>query len=130
MNEKLKGFLEGLKSIWTMNKKWSFIAHTIFIWMCYVGSIWMFAQAFPETSMMEAGCVFGAFFVGATAIALLPGGIGIYPIWIAEVLLIYNIDFPAFGIFLWVIQTVLIVVLGLSSLFLIQRRGKVDSLHS
>ncbi len=130
VNEKLKGFLEGLKSIWTMNKKWSFIAHTIFIWMCYVGSIWMFAQAFPETSMMEAGCVFGAFFVGATAIALLPGGIGIYPIWIAEVLLIYNIDFPAFGIFLWVIQTVLIVVLGLSSLFLIQRRGKVDSLHS
>ncbi len=129
VNDKIRGFWEGLKSIWTMQKKWAFIFHTIFIWTCYVGSIWMFAQAFPETSMMEVGCVFGAFFVGATAIALLPGGIGIYPLWITQVLLIYNIDFAAFGIFLWVAQTVLIVVLGLISLFLIQR-GERDSLHS
>ncbi|HIP31589.1 MAG TPA: flippase-like domain-containing protein [Crocinitomicaceae bacterium] len=127
VNDKIRGFWEGLKSIWTMQKKWAFIFHTIFIWTCYVGSIWMFAQAFPETSMMEAGCVFGAFFVGATAIALLPGGIGIYPLWITQVLLIYNIDFAAFGIFLWVAQTVLIVVLGLISLFLIQRRRSVSN---
>ena len=59
---KLKGFSEGLKSVWTMKKKWAFIGHTFFIWSCYVGSIWMFAQAFPETSMMVVGCVFGAFF--------------------------------------------------------------------
>lgn len=127
VNEKLKGFLEGLKSIWTMKKKWAFIVHTIFIWTCYVGSIWIFAQAFPETSAMVIGCIFGAFFVGATAIAILPGGIGIYPLWITQVLLIYNIDFAAFGIFLWVAQTVLIVALGLLSLFLIQRQDKVIS---
>ena len=125
VNEKLKGFLEGLKSIWTMKKKWAFILHTVFIWTCYVGSIWIFAQAFPETGAMKIGCVFGAFFVGATAIALLPGGIGIYPLWITQVLLIYNIDFAAFGIFLWVAQTILIVALGLLSLFLIQRQDKI-----
>ncbi len=125
---KLKGFYEGLKSVWTMQRKWAFIGHTLFIWSCYVGSIWMFAQAFSETRMMVAGCVFGAFLVGATAVALLPGGIGIYPLWITQVLLIYNIDFAAFGIFLWVAQTVLIVVIGLLSLFLIQRQEKVEAL--
>ncbi len=123
---KLRGFWEGLKSVWTMQKKWAFIGHTIFIWSCYVGSIWLFAQAFPETSRMVVGCVFGAFLVGATAVALLPGGIGIYPLWVTQVLLIYNIDFAAFGIFLWVAQTVLIVVIGLISLFLIQRQDKIE----
>jgi len=122
---KLKGFYEGLKSVWTMKKKWAFIGHTLFIWSCYVGSIWMFSQAFPETSMMVVGCVFGAFLVGATAVALLPGGIGVYPLWVTQVLLIYNIDFAAFGIFLWVAQTVLIVLIGLASLFLIQRQDKI-----
>ena len=125
VQSKLKGFYEGLKSVWTMQKKWAFIGHTIFIWSCYVGSIWFFSQAFPETSTMAIGCVFGAFLVGATAVAILPGGIGIYPLWVTQVLLIYNIDFAAFGIFLWVAQTVLIVLIGLLSLFLIQRQDKI-----
>ena len=123
--EKVKGFWEGLKSIWLMKKKWQFLFHTIFIWTCYVGMIWIGAQAFPETANMSIGCVFGAFVVGATAIALLPGGIGIYPLWITQVLALYQIDFAAFGIFVWVVQTALIVVLGLISLFLIQRKIKV-----
>ena len=125
LNDKLKGFVEGLKSVWTMKKKWAFLGHTVFIWSCYVGSIWLLAQAFPETSMMEVGCVFGAFFVGASAIAILPGGIGIYPLWVTKVLLIYNIDFAGFAIFIWVAQTLLIVGLGLISLFLIQRQSKL-----
>ncbi len=121
-NEKIRGFYEGLKSIWTMRKKWSFIFHTVFIWVCYVAGIWVFAQAFPETRDISAGCVFAAFVVGAAAIGLLPGGIGAYPAWITAVLSIYNIEFAAYGIFVWVAQTIMLVVLGLLSLFLIQRK--------
>lgn len=124
VNEKLKGFIEGLKSIWTMQKKWAYLGHTLFIWASYVGSIWVFAQAFPETKAMTAGCVFGAFVVGAAAIALIPGGIGVYPLWITAVLALYQIEFAAFGIFVWVAQTALIVVLGLLSLFLIQLQSE------
>lgn len=127
VEEKIKGFIEGLKSVWRMDKKWLFLGHTIFIWSCYVGSIWIFAQAFPETSKMEIGCVFGAFFVGASAIAILPGGIGIYPLWVTQVLLIYSIDFAGFAIFIWVAQTILLIFLGLLSLFLIQRQSKIVS---
>ena len=124
--EKLKGFWEGLKTVWTAEKKWLYVAHTFFIWFCYVIGIWIFAQAFEETKDMSIACVFGAFVVGAAAIALLPGGIGAYPTWITAVLLMYGMDFPAYGIFIWVVQTALIVVLGLISLFLIQRKPKVN----
>lgn len=120
--EKLKGFLEGLKSIWTMKKKWAYLGHTFFIWACYVGMIWISAQAFEETKTLPVGAIFGAFVVGAAAIALLPGGIGAYPAWVSAVLVLYGIQFPAYGIFVWVTQTSLIVILGLISLFLIQRR--------
>ena len=125
INEKIKGFWEGLKSIWTMKKKWAYIGHTIFIWTAYVAGIWITAQAFPETKDMPMACVFAAFFLGAAAIGATPGGLGLYPLWITGALALYNIDFPAFGILAWVIQTVLLVVLGLISLFLIQRKIKV-----
>ena len=126
VNEKIRGFWEGLKSIWTMKKKWAFIFHTLFIWSSYVAMIWFSALAFPETANMPIGAIFGAFVVGAFAVALLPGGIGVYPIWITQVLFMYEIDFAGFGIFIWVVQTALIVVLGLLSLFLIQRQPKAE----
>lgn len=122
--EKIKGFWEGIKTVWTAEKKWWYLFHTFFIWFCYVAMIWISAQAFEETKEMTMACVFGAFVVGAAAIAILPGGIGAYPTWITAVLVLYSIDFPAYGIFVWVVQTGLIVVLGLSSLFLIQRQPK------
>lgn len=126
VNEKLIGFWEGLKSIWTMKKKWAFLGHTVFIWAAYVANIWITAQAFPETEGMSLGLVFAAFVVGAAAIGATPGGLGLYPLWITSALLAYGIDFKAFGAFLWVTQTVLILVLGLSSLFLIQRKPKLS----
>ena len=126
VNEKLLGFYDGLKSIWTMKKKWAYIFHTVFIWVCYVGSIWIAALAFEETKEITIGCIFGMFVVGAAAISLLPGGIGAYPAWLTAVLLIYGIDFAGFGIFTWVGQTLMLVILGLISLFLIQRQPKFE----
>lgn len=125
VNEKLNGFWEGLKTIWTMKKKWQFILHTIFIWACYVGMLWVAAQAFDVTQNISVGTIFGMFVLGAAAIAAVPGGLGLYPLWLTMVLKqAEGIDYPAFGIFVWVTQTGLIVVLGLLSLFLIQRQSK------
>jgi uncharacterized membrane protein YbhN (UPF0104 family) len=127
VNEKLLGFWEGLKAIWTMKKKWAFLGHTVFIWSCYVGSLWVTAQAFPQTENMPIGLVFAAFVVGAAAIGATPGGLGLYPLWITAALAAYGIDFKAFGAFAWVTQTGLLVVLGLLSLFLIQRQPKQNT---
>lgn len=125
VNEKCRGFWEGLKSVWTMKKKWAFIGHTLFIWTCYVGMFWVTAQAFPETTNIPIGCVFAAFVVGAAAIAAVPGGLGLYPLWVTAALAAYDIDFAAFGIFIWSTQTGLMIILGLLSLFLIQRQPKL-----
>ena len=122
VNEKLKGFWEGIKSVWTMKRKWSFVLHTLFIWATYIGMMWAAARAFEETRNIPIEAVLGAFVVGAAAIALLPGGIGVYPLWVTAVLGIYEIDFAAFGIFVWVSQTLLILVLGLLSLAILQWR--------
>ena len=127
VNEKLLGFWEGLKAIWTMKKKWAFLGHTVFIWSCYVGSLWVTAQAFPQTENMTIGLVFAAFVVGAAAIGATPGGLGLYPLWITAALAAYGIEFKAFGAFAWVTQTGLLVVLGLLSLFLIQRQPKQNT---
>lgn len=127
INSKLRGFWEGMQSIWTMKKKWAFLFHTVFIWLTYIAMIWFSALAFPETSGLPVAAILSAFVVGAAAVAILPGGIGVYPFWITQVLLIYNVDFMAFGIYIWVIQTALLVVLGLLSLFLIQRQSIIDS---
>ena len=62
--------------------------------------------------------------VGAAAVALFPGGIGAYPMWVTQVLLIYGVTFKGFGIYIWVVQTSLLIILGLLSLFLIQRQPK------
>lgn len=122
VNEKLRGFWEGIKSVWTMKRKWSFVLHTLFIWATYVGMMWASAMAFPETKDMPIEAILGAFVVGAAAIAILPGGIGIYPIWVTAVLAMYDIDFAAFGIFVWLAQTLLLLVLGLLSLAILQWR--------
>lgn len=126
VNSMLKGLWEGLTTVWTMKKKWAFLFHTIFIWTCYISMMWICALAFPETASMPIGCVFASFVVGAAAIAAVPGGLGLYPLWVTLVLESYNIGFEAgFSIFMWVVQTILIVVLGLLSLFLIQRQPKL-----
>ncbi|MBX2871529.1 MAG: flippase-like domain-containing protein [Saprospiraceae bacterium] len=120
IQQKVLGLWEGLTSIWKMEQKWPFILHTFFIWACYVSGIWIFAQAFPETAYMPIGAILGAFVVGAAAIALLPGGLGAYPLWINAVLALYDIHFAGYGIFMWVCSTAFYIVLGLASLFLIQ----------
>lgn len=125
--EKFLGFYQGIKSIWTMKKKWTFIAHTIFIWTAYIIALWIFALAFEETADIGIDTVFGIFLVSAVAVGLLPGGIGAYPAWVTKVLAMDGVNFPALGIFAWGAQTLAIVVLGLLSLLLIQRQPKQES---
>ncbi|MDN5211252.1 lysylphosphatidylglycerol synthase transmembrane domain-containing protein [Fulvivirgaceae bacterium BMA12] len=123
--QKIMSLWEGLRSFQKMEQKWRFTGYTFFIWICYVGGVWIFAQAFNETANMPVESVFGVFVVGAAAIAILPGGLGAYPLWVNKVLVLYGIHFAGFGIFVWVVTTVLMIVLGLTSLFLIQRKKEL-----
>lgn len=116
--ELLTGILEGVKTILQLKQRMAYIGHTLFIWLCYVGMIWICSFALPETAGLEIAAVFAAFVVGAAAITATPGGIGLYPLLVASVLTdLYGIENAgSFSMLAWSALTLFTIIVGLFSL--------------
>lgn len=117
----IKGFLSGVASILTMKNKGWFIAHTMFIWLMYFLMLYFNFFALEETSDISFSAALTAFVLGGLAMALTNGGIGAYPIAIQAALSIYGYSEAvggALGWITWVVQTILILVLGAGSMLL------------
>jgi len=118
----INGLVEGSISIFRMKKKWPFIFHTIFIWVMYVLMFYAVTFAIPETTYLPFEAVIVGFVAGALSMAVTNGGLGVYPVFVASALILYNIDdnpSRAFGWIMWTAQTIMIIVFGgLSFLFL------------
>lgn len=116
------GVKEGVISIVHMKNKWSFIAHTLFIWIMYIMMFYISVYVLPETSEISFGVVITAFVVGSMTVAFTNGGFGTYPFLVAEILVLFHIPETvgtAFGWIVWTSQTVLVIVSGsLAFLFL------------
>lgn len=115
-------FWEGIKSILTMEKKVAFVAHTLLIWVLYVGMIYVIIGAFEQTQSLSFGAVMVCFVMGTLSYATTNGGVGAYPLIIQQTLLIYSIDSIvglSLGWLIWIAQTLMIVVLGLISFVLL-----------
>lgn len=116
------GILDGMKSILKMRKTFAFLCHTVFIWAMYICMFFLIKYAIPETQNLGFGAIMVAFVVGSFAISITNGGIGVYPIAVGAVLLLFGISKEAgeaFGWIVWGTQTLLnLVIGGLSMLFL------------
>ena len=114
-----KGVLEGVKTIFKLKQRTAYIAHTLFIWFCYVSMIWVCSFTLLETANLSVNAVFAAFVVGAIAISATPGGIGLYPIMVAAVLTnLYGIENAgSFSMLAWTSLTLFTILAGLISLF-------------
>jgi len=126
--KKIKGFKEGVWSLFQMKNKWLFLFHTLLIWVSYIFMLWIAIFAFPETSTLDLTAVLTTFVVGSIAITFTNNGFGSYPFLVAQILLFYEISAPigtAFGWVVWIVQTILILVLGLISLFLLPILNKL-----
>jgi len=126
----IKGLIEGVVSVFKMEKKWAFIFHTFFIWLMYVLMFYVVTFAIPETTNLPFEAIIVGFVVGALSMALTNGGLGTYPVFVAGALILYNIeDNPAraFGWIMWTAQTLMVLLFGgLSFLLLpIYNRNKV-----
>lgn len=109
------GLLVGVKSIFSMKKRWAFIFHTFFIWVMYLLMFYTVCLALPETASIGLGAVVTGFVVGALSIATTNGGLGTYPVGVQQVLILYGIaSNPAltFGWLMWTAQNVMILVFG------------------
>ncbi len=118
----VEGFVEGLKSLAKIKRPVWFVFHTLFIWTMYWMMTWVVFFSLPETSHLglDAGLLVLAF--GTIGIILVQGGIGIYPLLVAEILTIFGIAKTtgyAMGWLLWSGQTLMIIAAGTIALILL-----------
>jgi len=93
IKEILLGILDGLKTIYKMERKWEFILHSILIWFFYILMTWMVVFALEETSNLTF--IDGMFLLvigGLGMAAPVTAGIGAYH-WITSMGLVYVYGF-------------------------------------
>ncbi|MFT4680898.1 MAG: hypothetical protein ACI9YU_000731 [Flavobacteriales bacterium] len=115
----LAGLLDGVLSIIRMEKKWTFIAHTAFIWFMYMLMFYVAFYALPETSNVPIAGILASFVMGGLSIVLVQGGIGVYPLSIALVLSLYGLSTTTgltLGWIIWTGQTIMLIGWGAISL--------------
>ena len=78
--------------------------------------------ALPETIDLPFEALLIGFIVGAITISATNGGIGIYPFSVSMVLISYGVSKEsslAFGWIMWTAQTVMVIVFGSLSFFIL-----------
>lgn len=126
----LKDAITGVLSIFKLKNPLGYIAHTLLIWLCYIGMFVFPFYALPETSNVGWACIFMGFVAGSIGVVFTNGGIGSYPLLVGLVIAFYiKGDYPddaqgignALGLLIWISQTFMIVILGLISLVLLPK---------
>lgn len=136
LQELARGFGQGLQSVFRTRHKGGFILHTFLIWGAYVGMFQLGFHALPETAVVPTAGVMAGFVAGAIGIVLVQGGIGVYPAFVALIVSIYMLppvggglirpEALAMGWLLWLVQTLMLIILGGVSLLLLALKRSPD----
>lgn len=129
--ERAKGFAEGLMSIRKLRSPLEFIFHSVFIWVCYIGMVYVSFPALAETENLNFLAAMAALFCCGFAIVLAPGGVGFYPLFMQFVLTMYGVEATigyAFGSLAWAAQMAATFAGGIISLILITILNKEPAL--
>lgn len=113
------GLKEGFATILHLKKRKKFIAHSIFIWSCYLFEIYIGFSALDATSSLGIAAAFSVLSLATLAMIVSPGGLGAFPIAVQQVLLIYSVDNISFGWLMWGVTTGIIILVGIISFGLI-----------
>lgn len=122
INLMIKGVFEGLSTIKHMKKKGAFLMHTIFIWCMYLGQIYLGFWGLDSTASLGIGAACSVLSLATLSMIVTPGGIGSFPIFVMQTLMIYGLTSAqgkAFGWLMWSASTGLIVLVGFVSLLLL-----------
>jgi len=122
-----KGIIAGLKSIKTLEKKWEFIAHTVFMWLCYIFMTWVVVFAIDNTSHLTFGDAIFLLVIGGFAmVAPVPSGIGAFHYIISRGLAFVqgvNLEDGAlYAILTHESQMILILIVGTIATYMIFRK--------
>ncbi len=113
----LKGIVDGLKTIYKMERTWEFVLHSVLIWLLYIMMTWMVVFSLEETSGLTF--IDGMFLLvigGLGMSAPVTAGFGAYH-WITSRGLVYVYDFPlelggAYAILAHESNSLLTIVMG------------------
>jgi uncharacterized membrane protein YbhN (UPF0104 family) len=131
----IKGLFDGVLSVFKTKNPVAFIGHTLFIWILYIVYFGICFFALDETSHVPPTGILLAFLAGSIGISLTNGGIGIFPLVVGVVIEYYLKDKygdqalgigRALGAIIWLSQTLLLIVLGVFSFFLLPKNYSKD----
>jgi uncharacterized protein (TIRG00374 family) len=124
----LKGVWAGVISVrYLKNKKW-FIFHSIFIWVMFLLSVQIGLWALNETSGYSIKVALSVLTTGSLAMIIpTPGGIGVYPIFVQQTMLLYGLKESigfAFGSLMWGVQFFQMLLSGFVALLVLPYLNK------
>lgn len=131
--EKTKSFMLALVSVKDIENKGQYLALTVSMWLAYLLMFYVIYRAFPETAGLPMMSAVACLFFGSFAVVATPGGIGVFPLAIQGILVLYNVDPTmggAVGTLSWGVQTLGTLAGGLGSLALLNllnKNGKRDA---
>jgi len=124
----IRGFIDGLRSVANLKRPWLFIFQSAFIWVLYYLGMYTALFAFPFTSDLGAGAALFLLVAGGLGMsAPVQGGIGAYHLLVKEGLVLYGVTAEsglAFAFMLHGLQLILVIILGIASLFLLFSASK------
>ncbi len=125
-----EGVKDGLMSVSRLRNKWSFIFHSLFIWCCYLGGTYLGFYATLGTDGLPFSTAFPVLAFASIGMIITPGGIGAYPDFVKNVLMLYGIsEGVAFanGNLQWIAQTAIILMVGFICLALLPYFNKKEN---
>jgi len=122
INNFFKGIGQGFIAIRSLKKRNQFIAHTLFIWAMYLLQIYVGFKAMEHTLELDMRAACSVLVLVTFSMILTPNGIGLFPIFVSETLILYGINGAygtAFGWLIWGVATSIILVVGFICLLLL-----------
>lgn len=122
-------FIDGGKSIIHLKKKWLFIFYSILIWICYLLMTYIAFLTIDATYHLPLDAAFAVLALGTIGMIIIQGGIGVYPIIVSQVLLLYGVDKVggySLGWISWTIQTVIVLILGLIGFIILSQKNNYE----
>jgi glycosyltransferase 2 family protein len=110
------GIVQGLISVRNLKDRKGFILHTIFIWTMYLLQIYVGFKAMDATMGLGLKAACAVLSLSTLAMIITPGGMGSFPFFVMETLIIYNVaetEGLAFGWVIWGVSTINIIIVGL-----------------
>ncbi len=130
LNSFFKGIGQGFTAIRSLKKRNQFIAHTLFIWAMYLLQIYVGFYAMEHTAGLDIRAACSVLVLASFAMIITPNGIGLFPIFVMETLILYGIDESygkAFGWLIWGVATCIVLIVGFISLLLLPYINKVKN---